>query len=376
MNVKGQYAYNGLQHVIWGQDTVSACVAEVERRGASNVAIISSPSLRRAVGTVDALADALGDKAALIFDELQPHTPAPQVAAFAKLLKDKNTDVVISLGGGTPIDTAKVALAMLDANATDPFAVANKPPKSNPPKIRQIACPTTLSGAEFSDLAGLTEPETKIKHGVASFGIGPATVILDAELAQHTPLDLWLSTGVRAVDHAIETLCSIEATPYTDALAAEALSKLADALRQTRRDPANLQARLDAQLAVWLASAGLDRTPYGASHGIGHQLGAVAGTPHGICSCILLPAVLEWNAEYTQPVQRRIANILEAESAADGVRQLLGDLQLPTRLSEADIQLNDLPEIAAGSVNNRWVKTNPRPLDTAQDIEQLLKTAF
>ncbi|MEL6875155.1 MAG: iron-containing alcohol dehydrogenase, partial [Pseudomonadota bacterium] len=216
----------------------------------------------------------------------------------------------------------------------------------------------------------------KIKHGVASFGIGPATVVLDPELALHTPLDLWLSTGVRAVDHAIETLCSIEATPYTDALAAEALSKLSGALRQTKYDPPNVQARLDAQRAVWLASAGLDRTPYGASHGIGHQLGAIAGTPHGICSCVLLPAVLEWNLEHTAPAQRRIADILKTDSAANGVRQLLRDLQLPTRLSEAAIQRSDLPEIAAGSVNNRWVKTNPRPISTAEDIEQLLKTAF
>lgn len=376
MNIKGRYAFNGLEHVIWGQDAISACVAEAERRSAERVAIITSPSLRRVAGTVDSLAGSLGEKSVAIFDELLPHTPAPQVAAFAQLLKDKAADLVISLGGGTPIDTAKVALAMLDADASDPFAVANKVPKSTPPKIRQIACPTTLSGAEFSDLAGLTDPDTKIKHGVASFGIGPATVILDPELARHTPLDLWLSTGMRAVDHAIETLCSIEATPYTDALAAEALSKLVIALRQTKHDPANLQARLDAQMAVWLASAGLDRTPYGASHGIGHQLGAVSGTPHGICSCVLLPAVLEWNAKHARLAQQRISDILEADSAANGVRRLLRDLELPARLSEADIQHNDLPEIAAGSVNNRWVKTNPRPLTTAKDIEKLLEAAF
>ncbi|MEP2990655.1 MAG: iron-containing alcohol dehydrogenase [Parasphingorhabdus sp.] len=376
MDCKGHYAFNGLEDVIWGQDAVSACVGEVERRGAQRVAIITSPSLHKATSAVDDLAEALAGKSALLFDELLPHTPAPQVAAFAKLVNENDVDLVISMGGGTPIDTAKVALAMGDEGTFNPFAVANKPPKSVPPKIRQISCPTTLSGAEFSDLAGLTDPETKIKHGVTSFGIGPATVILDPELARHTPLDLWLSTGMRAVDHAIETLCSIEATPYTDALAADALAKLANALRVTKSNPTNLSARLDAQMAVWLASAGLDRTPYGASHGIGHQLGAVAGTPHGICSCVLLPAVLEWNADHSGLAQQRIADILEADSAANGVRQLLRDLELPSRLSDADVQNDVLPEIATGSVNNRWVQTNPRPLPTANDIEQLLKTAF
>lgn len=372
----GSYIFSGLESVRWGENMISACLNEVQIRGAQSILIISSPSLRRSSGAADKLADALGKKATAIFDEIEPHTPAPQVAAFAKLISEHDTDLVISLGGGTPIDTAKVALAMVDNGISDPLAIAGRPPKSRPPKIRQIACPTTLSGAEFSDLAGLTNPQTRIKHSVASYGIGPATVILDPELASHTPLDLWLSTGIRAVDHAIETLCSIGATPYTDALAADALAQLASSLRQTYIDPEDRHARLAAQMAVWLASAGIDRTPYGASHGIGHQLGAVAGTPHGICSCVLLPAVLEWNKAMTGPAQQRIAEILGADTAANGVRSLLRDLGLPSCLSDAGISQTLLPEIAAGSLGNRFVKTNPRPLKTASDIEALLKTAY
>jgi len=376
VNSQGHYNYTGLEAVIWGQDAVKACLGEVEKRGSERVAIITSPSLRRTADTVHRLVASLDEKAVVVFDSLKPHTPAPQVSAFAQLLADHDADLVISLGGGTPIDTAKIALAMIDANTTNPFDVANQAAKPHPPKMRQIACPTTLSGAEFSDLAGLTDPETQIKHGVSSFGIGPVTVILDPELASHTPLDLWLSTGIRAVDHAIETLCSIGATPYTDALAAEALAQLAAALRKTRNDADDRQARLDAQLAVWLASAGINRTPYGASHGLGHQLGAVAGTPHGICSCVLLPAVLEWNLPATQNAQQQIAEILQADTAANGVRILLRELGLPTCLSEAGISRDILPEVAAGSVDNRFVRTNPRPLKTPAEIETLLETAY
>ncbi|MEO0420381.1 MAG: iron-containing alcohol dehydrogenase [Pseudomonadota bacterium] len=373
---QGHYAFNGLERVIWGQDAVTACLAEVERREATRVAIITSPSLRQLTGSADTLAKALGQRVALIFDDLQPHTPSPQADAFARETKSAGADLVVSMGGGTPIDTAKIALALNGDGGENSLSLAGMAPKDTPPPIRQIACPTTLSGAEFSDLAGLTDPETRIKHGIASFGIGPATVILDASLAAHTPLDLWLSTGMRAVDHAIETLCSIAATPFTDALALEALAKLASSLRTSAADKGDLQARENAQLAVWLASSGLNRTPYGASHGIGHQLGAVAGVPHGICSCVLLPAVLDWNAEFSSEAQARIADTLGAETAAKGVRALLADLGLPSRLSEAGVRRDQLPQIASGSVENRWVKTNPKPLETSQDIERLLTAAF
>ena len=373
---QGHYAFNGLERVIWGQDAVTACRDEVERRKCKRVAIITSPSLRRATGSADTLAKALGQRVAFVFDDLQPHTPSPQVDAFAREIKEARADLVVSMGGGTPIDTAKVALALNCDDGEASLLLAGMAPKDKPPPIRQIACPTTLSGAEFSDLAGLTDPETRIKHGIASFGIGPASVILDASLAAHTPLDLWLSTGMRAVDHAIETVCSIAATPFTDALALESLAKLASSLRASASDPADLKAREDAQLAVWLASSGLDRTPYGASHGIGHQLGAVAGVPHGICSCVLLPAVLDWNLEFSSEAQARIADILGAQTASQGVRSLLADLGLPSRLSEAGVTRDQLSQIASGSVENRWVKTNPRPLETSEDIERLLETAL
>lgn len=372
----GRYEFTGLQSVSWGQSAVKACLDEVAQLESRYVMVVTSPSLRKASSVPDEIVSSLGDKAGKIFDNLLPHTPVSQVADLSRRLSDTGADLVISLGGGTPIDTVKIALAMLQAGETDPLAIIDKAPSRNLPPVRQIACPTTLSGAEFSDLAGLTDTETRIKHSIAGYGLGPKSVILDPELSLHTPLDLWLSTGMRAVDHAVETICSIEATPFTDALALEALGQLASALRTTKCDPANLDARSTAQQAVWMASTGLNRTPYGASHGISHQLGAVTGVPHGICSCVLLPAVLEWNREETKSAQSKIANVLEAETAAQGIRVLLRDLELPDCLSKVGVTRKQISEIAEGSARNRWVKTNPRPFEKTADIEVLLETAF
>jgi alcohol dehydrogenase class IV len=293
----GAYNFNGLGRVSWGVPAATAVADAVARRGAQRVLIVASPSLAAASPVPDQTRTRLGEHCVGLFSAVQPHTPAPTVDALVALMRETEADLVVSFGGGSPIDTVKAALAVLASGAPSALEASGKAANWILPPVRQIAVPTTLSGAEFSDLAGLTDPVTRIKGGVAGPGIGPVEVILDAALTLQTPRHLWLSTGIRAVDHAVETVCSIAPTPFTDALA---LAQLAASLRTTARAPDDLSARLASQQAVWLASSGLDRTPFGASHGIGHQLGAVAAVPHGVCSCVLLPAVLDWNFESTR----------------------------------------------------------------------------
>ena len=373
---KGAYSFNGLARVSWGEGAAEAVVEAAARRGARRVLVVSSPSLARASSVPRKVEAALGDRSVGLFDAVQPHTPAPTADALAARLRETAADLVVSLGGGSPIDTVKVALAMLASGAERSLDISGKPAAWTVPPVRQIAVPTTLSGAEFSDLAGLTDPDTRIKGGVAGPGIGPVEVILDLELTLHTPRDLWLSTGIRAVDHAVETVLSVAPTPYTDALALAGLAKLAAALRATAAAPDDVSARLSSQQAVWMASAGLDRTPFGASHGIGHQLGAVAGVPHGLCSCVLLPAVLDWNLGATRPAQARIAAVLGAATASEGVRRLLRDLGLPLRLRDVGVSAAQLDVIAGTSLQNRWVRSNPRPITSAADVRQILDAAW
>ena len=373
---KGAYSYNGLARVSWGQDVVAAVVDATQRRGSQRILIVTSPSLARASSAPQDACDALGHRCVGLFDAVRPHTPAPTVDALLTLLRSSRVDLVVTFGGGSPIDTVKVALAVLAQGANRALDLVGSPAAEALPPLRQIAVPTTLSGAEFSDLAGLTDPATRIKTGVANPGIGPVEVILDARLTLHTPLDLWLSTGVRAVDHAIETVCSIAPTPYTDALALAGLKQLSKSLRATAASPGALVPRLSAQQAVWLASSGLDRTPFGASHGVGHQLGAVAGVPHGLCSCVLLAAVLDWNEAVNAQAQARVAAALGAPTAAAGVRALLRDLGLPSRLRDVGMAEDQLANIAETSVQNRWVRTNPRPIANSADVRAILEAAW
>jgi len=191
-------------------------------------------------------------------------------------------------------------------------------------------------------------------------------------------MHLWLSTGVRAIDHAVETLCSSAPEPLADAGALESLRLLGRSLPRSAEKPEDFEARLDSQIGVWLACAGLNRVPYGASHGIGHQLGAVAAVPHGYTSCVMLPHVLDFNASHTSEAQKRIAVALggSSSSAGDAMREVVGKLGLPTRLRDVGVEKHHFEAIAAGAMLNAWVRANPRPIDAPEQIIEILERAY
>lgn len=364
-----------------------AVAAEAEERGADRVAIVASKSLATKTPVVRDLEATLGARFAGSFTRTREHVPRDGVLELARFLRDREADLVVTVGGGTPIDTAKMALLCLAENVEapedlEPFAISvaedgsrHTPAVASPP-LRQIAAPTTLSGAEFSDLSGCVDPATQTKQLFSGREIGPAAVVLDPTITLDTPMPLWLSTGVRAIDHAVETLCSTSPEPVADAGALEALRLLGRALPATAAEPSDLEARLDSQMGVWMACAGLNRVAYGASHGIGHQLGAVAGVPHGFTSCVMLPHVLDFNATHTASAQERIASALGGANAGDAVRAVVAQLGLPTRLRDVGVERKHFDAIATGAMANAWVRANPRPIESPEQILEILEGAY
>lgn len=378
-----------LDRVHLGLPLAGAVQSEAADRGAERVVVVASKSVSRKTAIVDDVEAALGARHAGRFDSTREHVPRDGVLELARFLRERRADLVLTIGGGTPIDTVKMALLCLaegvrKSTDLDRFAISvrddgsrHTPHVASPP-LRQIAAPTTLSGAEFSDLSGCVDPETQTKQLFSGSEIGPAAVILDPAITLATPMTLWLSTGVRAIDHAVETLCSTVPEPVADAGALESLRLLGRSLPHTAEKPDDLEPRLDGQTGVWLACAGLNRVPYGASHGIGHQLGAVAAVPHGYTSCVMLPHVLDFNAAHTTEAQQRIADALGAAGspAGDAVRKLVARLGLPTRLRDVGVETHHFEAIAAGAMSNTWVRANPRPIEAAEQIIEILERAY
>jgi maleylacetate reductase len=246
------------------------------------------------------------------------------------------------------------------------------------PGVRMVAVPTTLSAAEFTPFAGVTDTARRAKEGYTHPLLAPRAVILDAAMTLATPPALWFSTGLKAVDHAVEQLCNPLRAPYADALAADGLKRLAAGLAAAKADPADLDARQECQFGMWLAISGAGAgRGMGASHALGHILGGAYGVPHGITSGVTLPAVLKWNEMVAPDRQALVAELMGAGglSAADAVRRLAQGLGLPTDLKSIGIGPDKFQTIAEHTMHDNGVRVNPRPITGPADIVEILEIA-
>jgi maleylacetate reductase len=206
----------------------------------------------------------------------------------------------------------------------------------------------------------------------------PAAVILDPAITVHTPEWLFLSTGIRAVDHCVEGICSREAHPYADAQAVMGLSMLAQGLPRVKSDPLDLDARMDCQIGTWLSVGPLaSGVPMGASHGIGYVLGSAFGVPHGYTSCVMLPSVMRWNKSANGERQALVASAMgrPGEDAADVLHDFIRKLGMPRSLREVRVDREHFDEIAKQAMSTPWVPRNPRPIEGPSQLREILDLA-
>ncbi len=387
--LNGKYEFLAQDRVVFGRPAGEAVAEQVELYRAQKVFLVSSKTLSRKTDVVDTIRRTLGARFAGLFDETIQHVPRESVIACADSVRRAEPDLIVTIGGGTPIDTVKIALVCLAENvrsveALGEYRVQVRPdgtrhaPAVGRPPLRQIVVPTTLSAAEFSNLGGCTDLARKVKDLYTGREIGAQVAILDPRLTVHTPDWLWLSTGIRAVDHAVETICSRAPQPFTDATCLHALAMLDRSLRRNKERPDDLDARLDSQLGAWLASTGLGRIEWGASHGIGHQLGAVADVPHGHTSCVLLPSVLAYNKPVNGPRQQQIATALGRpnDDAAEAIGDLILALGMPRTLRDVGVKREHYDFIANGAMQNMMVRSNPRPITAPAQVKEILDLAW
>ena len=228
--------------------------------------------------------------------------------------------------------------------------------------MRQISVPTTIAGGEFTAIAGVTNERTKVKEAVRHPLVMPRATILDPALGAHTPEWLWLSTGIRAVDHCVEGICSREAHPYADAQALKGLSLLTQALPRVKADGGDLDARMDCQIGTWLSIGPLSSgVPMGASHGIGYVLGAEFGVPHGHTSCVMLPFVMRWNKPVNAERQALVAAAMghPGKDAGDVLDDFIRGLGMPRSLREVKVGPEHFDRIAQAGDGNAMGAAQP-----------------
>jgi maleylacetate reductase len=381
---QGRVVFGAMDEVVFGRPAAEAVVAQMDRLRASRAFLMVSGTLNRETDEIEKIRNSLGPRCAATFDAMPPHTPREAVIAAAGQARAANADLIVTVGGGSITDGAKAVQLCLanDVRTVDDIdrVRANRgvvPPMAAP-SVRQISVPTTIAGGEFSALAGVTNQRTKVKEMLRHELVMPRAVILDPAVTLHTPEWLWLSTGIRAVDHCVEGLCSREAHPFADAQALKGLSMLAQALPRVKADPNDLDARMDCQIGTWLSMGPLSMgVPMGASHGIGYVLGAEFGVPHGYTSCVMLPSVMRWNKSDNAERQALVSTAMgkPGKDAADVLDSFIRDLGLPRSLQDVRIGPEQFDRIAQQAMATPWIPRNPRKIDGPAQVREILLLA-
>jgi len=379
---------NSLQEqVIYGRPALQALTELAAAFGAKRLMITSTASLSGPEGLAQRLTADLGGLCVGVFSSVSAHSPREGVIAGAAEARRLGADLLVAVGGGSVIDATKVMQLALWAGIETPEGLgpyragagADRVAAAKlTPTVRMVAVPTTLSAAEFTAFAGVTDVARHSKEGYAHPLLAPRAVVLDPALTLTTPAQLWFSTGMKAVDHAVEQLCNPVRSPYADALAEAGLKDLAQGLAATKARPDDLDARLQCQIGMWLAMAGASSgRGLGASHAIGHTLGGTYGVPHGLTSCVALPAVLQWNQGVADDRQALVASLLGWPdlSAAEAVKTLATRLGLPTTLAAIGIRPDQFLAIAEHTMHDRGVRSNPRKINGPEDIVAILELA-
>ncbi|KAF2767452.1 Dehydroquinate synthase-like protein [Teratosphaeria nubilosa] len=333
------------------------------------IVLVCSTSLYAKYDHVQKLEAKLGEKVVGKKIGVGAHSPYSDVVEIAHLLQNTDADCLLSIGSSSYNDASKIASKLANtllpgSTDTDMEAIVDQEKgkaTTNDAKVKVIQAPTSLSAAEWNGTASATNSDGKKQHfGLASHKEGaPDLIVMDPELASTAPETLWLSSGVRCVDHCIEIACNKDCKPEDQAVALAGLSKMLKGLLQYKQGIGEDRQKFvrgisEAQKGSREAIQALivSNNTLGPSHAIGHQLGSVAGVMHGMTSCILLAPTMRYSAETwprTREVQAKILKVFnetlgwQESNAADALTKFVEQLGLPTRLSEVGV--TDQPQI-------------------------------
>ena len=370
----------------FGADSISEIVTEAKKRGFSKALVVTDPDLIKF--NVAQKVTALLDNANLayeIFSDVKANPTVAVVKAGIDAFKNAGTDYIIAIGGGSSIDTAK-AIGIIVANPeyADVTSLEGAIDTKNP-SVPIIAVPTTAgTAAEVTINYVITDEEKKRKFVCVDPHDIPIVAIIDAAMMSSMPKGLTASTGMDALTHAIEGYTTLGAWELTDMMHLKAIEIIGRSLRAAvNNDP---KGREDMALGQYIAGMGFSNVGLGVVHGMAHPLGAFYDTPHGIANAVILPYVMEYNAEYTGDKFKYIAEAMGVDTtgmsqdeyrkaAVEAVKQLSKDVGIPEKLHEIGVKEEDLPALAQSAFDDVCTGGNPRPC-TVESILEIYKAAF
>ena len=383
--------------VIFGQGKHETLGAEVTALGGRRALVLSGRTVAEQTDAVRRVHAALGDVAVGVYSGLTQRAPLSTAVEAANLAVSLEVDTLVGVGGSTISDAARmIAVLMADGITTVEDLreqghrqdMLMRPDLDGKALPLQVCIPTTLSAGEFNMGGGnVLDDAAGHKIRVGHPGLHADLIVLDPQMTDGTPDWLWLSTGVKALDHCIERLYSQGNQPAIDAPVLSAAEMLFHALPRSREADGDAEARLQCLVAAWMSMMGAPNFAVGLSHAIGHIVGVKYQVGHGYTSCVTQPYVMEYNRPASAAKQALLARAAGHDTAgmsdeaaaglaARTVDEFILGLGMPHRLRELEIPEDDLPAIADLVLTDRGCRTNAVPITEAAQVMEVLRRAF
>ena len=383
--------------ILFGNGKIDSLKDEIQKLGGKRVLVLSGRTVAEKTDAVRRINDGLGDMSAGVYSGLTQRAPLSTAVEAANLVLASGADTLVGVGGSTISDAARmIAVLMAEGITTveqlrqlgeeqDMLLSPNLDGKVLP---LQVAVPTTLSAGEFNMGGGnVLDDQAGHKIRVRHRRLYADLIMLDSVMTEGTPDWLWLSTGVKALDHCIERLYTTGNQPAIDAPILAAAEMLFTHLPKSRESDGDPEARLQCLVAAWMSMMGAPNFAMGLSHAIGHILGVKYSVGHGYTSCVTQPYVMEFNRPVSAAKQallarsagldtRGMSDEAAAEAAGRAVDDFVLGMGMPHRIRELEIPEADLPEIAELVLTDDGCRNNPIPITSAEQVMEVLRAAF
>ena len=354
--------------------------------GAQRVLIVSDPGVVAAgwVADVEASLSEL-DIDYRVFTDVSPNPRAEEVMAGAALYTQEGCNVIVAVGGGSPMDCAK-GIGIVSANRQH-ILMFEGVDRIHAPIPPLIFIPTTAgTSADVSQFAIISDTDTRMKVSIISKAVVPDVSLIDPETTVSMDPFLTACTGIDAMVHAIEAFVSTASGPLTDMYALEAIRLVADNLPKLVLEPGNLQLREHLMLASLKAGLAFSNAILGAVHAMSHSLGGYLDLPHGLCNAILVERVIDYNFSHAEDRFRVVAETLGIDTRGmstplvrkalvERVRLLKEAVGLTQSLASTGVSRSDIPVLSGKALTDPCILTNPRK-SCKRDVEVVYEEAL
>ena len=379
------FIYFNPPKIVYGENTVNDMGIEVGELGCSKAFVITDPGVV-AAGLTVRVVKALGGKHVGTYDEVLQDSGHHIINQAAEAVKKSGADCIVSIGGGSVIDTAKAVCILLKSGGQiedyTGFQMLSEP------QAPHIAIPTTAgTGSEVTNCAVVKDWDRNQKQLLGSDYIIPNTAVLDPTLTTGLPPMLTATTGMDAMSHAVEAIHTMNREPIMDALGLHAVGLIMENLPKCVEDGSDLVARGQQLVASTIAGMAFGGSKVGMAHAIAHSLGGLFKVPHGLANSIILPHVIMFNLDECADIYAMIAQAMgtdtkglsdmeAGEAAGNALWDLTKKLGIPQKLSEAGVPEDGLEAVADMSMSDGAIVYNPKMVFDSEVVLDILKKAY